>query len=384
MGCVLYDMATGQVLFDAPNVPSVLALHANAPRPKVRALRADVPAAFEALVTSLLSIDPTERPASSAQARTALAAALPVSRSARRSWLVGGAAALVTLAALVTFRPGASPPPASASPDPLEQQVASMASTIAARIDAGQLFGDPPHSAIAHLRSAETAFPSRPEWSALRSQLSTVLAAQLREAVIENRLDEAERVAAAYRTLDNTVSDGGPDEPLATLERAQFARRNDMVWLGSFAIDRYEYPNRAGAMPTTAVDWTDAQTLCHRAGKRLCTEDEWQRACAGPKGAAFPYGDVFEAHRCAQPKKRMGANVRPSGSAPLCRGAEGVFDLSGNIAEWTASPFRSGEPQRVLRGGSFKQPPKANTCSLRDYFMPGLGGAAHIGFRCCL
>ncbi|MBX7113788.1 MAG: protein kinase [Myxococcaceae bacterium] len=381
VGCVLYEMATGQVPFDAPNVPSVLALHANAPRPKVRALRADAPLAFEALITSLLSIDPAGRPASSALARTALAAALPVSRSSRRWWLLAAAAALTALAVVIAFGPRTSPPVKPTGIDALERQVANMTSTIAARIDKGQLFGDPPNSAIDYLRSAEAAFPSRPEWSALQSRLSTLLSAQLRQALAENHLDEAERVAVAYRALGHALSDGGTDEPLATLERAQFAQRNGMAWLGSFAIDRYEYPNRAQALPATAVDWAEAQTLCQRARKRLCSEDEWQRACAGTKGAAFPYGDTFEAHRCS---KRAVASVRPSGSAALCRTPEGVFDLSGNVAEWTATPFRSGEPQRVLRGGSFKQPPQANTCSLRDYFMPGLGGAAHIGFRCCL
>ena len=61
-----------------------------------------------------------------------------------------------------------------------------------------------------------------------------------------------------------------------------------------------------------------------------------------------------------------------------------MMDLSGNVAEWTASEIRPGAPQMVIRGGAFHQAREAVSCAARDYFLPGLGGAKHIGFRCCL
>jgi formylglycine-generating enzyme required for sulfatase activity len=64
--------------------------------------------------------------------------------------------------------------------------------------------------------------------------------------------------------------------------------------------------------------------------------------------------------------------------------AEGVFDLSGNVAEWTSTAVREGAPQRITRGGSFIQSDAKLACDARDYSLPGLGGAKHLGLRCCL
>ena len=38
---------------------------------------------------------------------------------------------------------------------------------------------------------------------------------------------------------------------------------------------------------------------CAERGKRLCGEEEWERACQGPQGFAFPYGNAHEEARCA-------------------------------------------------------------------------------------
>ena len=60
-----------------------------------------------------------------------------------------------------------------------------------------------------------------------------------------------------------------------------------MVWIGpDFYIDTYEYPNQRGALPTVDVTWGEAESLCAAQGKRLCTEQEWQKACTGPQNFA--------------------------------------------------------------------------------------------------
>lgn len=44
-----------------------------------------------------------------------------------------------------------------------------------------------------------------------------------------------------------------------------------------------------GAMAQQFISGDQARLACERAGKRLCTDDEWKRACQGPNGAYFPY-----------------------------------------------------------------------------------------------
>jgi formylglycine-generating enzyme required for sulfatase activity len=162
-----------------------------------------------------------------------------------------------------------------------------------------------------------------------------------------------------------------------------FAQHNGMVRVGEGYIDRYEHPNRAQAQPTTGVDWADAVALCEQAGKHLCSEQEWERACSGAAHRAFSWGDDAKAVPCVHREKKV-KGAGKSGGARGCVTAEGVFDLSGNVAEWTSSLLRDGAPQRVLRGGSFKQSDEKLGCAARDYQLPGLGGAAHVGLRCCL
>jgi len=154
-----------------------------------------------------------------------------------------------------------------------------------------------------------------------------------------------------------------------------------MVRVDSFFIDRFEFPNRAGAAPLTGVDYDRAVELCGRQGKRLCSEDEWARACAGASGRDFPYGASYTEGACAAGKGVKRA--QPAGAFARCQTVEGVADLSGNVAEWTSSTLKPGAPQRVVRGGSWDQRGALVSCGARDYFLPGVGGAKHIGFRCC-
>lgn len=62
----------------------------------------------------------------------------------------------------------------------------------------------------------------------------------------------------------------------------------------SFCIDRYEAPNQKGAYPIIGVlDW-EADWYCDLIGKRLCTTNEWQRACMGPDGKnLYGYGPTY-------------------------------------------------------------------------------------------
>src|SRR5688572_3374921 len=65
-----------------------------------------------------------------------------------------------------------------------------------------------------------------------------------------------------------------------------------------FCIDRYEYPNRAGATPVVATTWDEAAAQCKSEGKRLCRDTEWTLACEGEDRTPYPYGNVRDATAC--------------------------------------------------------------------------------------
>lgn len=134
-----------------------------------------------------------------------------------------------------------------------------------------------------------------------------------------------------------------------------------------FCIDRYEFPNVKGQMPMTGVDFATAESTCASKGKRLCTAEEWGRACGG----AFPYGKEFNPDLCnTKDADGNSREVAAAGSFPKCK-AGGVYDMSGNVEEWIAGG--------VKRGGSAKSSEMFASCS-----RPSRGGASEFtGFRCC-
>ena len=64
MGCVLYEMATGQKAFQGSSVMAILSALANHQPPSAVSLRADMPAALSQLIDRLLAKNRDERPAS--------------------------------------------------------------------------------------------------------------------------------------------------------------------------------------------------------------------------------------------------------------------------------------------------------------------------------
>jgi formylglycine-generating enzyme required for sulfatase activity len=140
-----------------------------------------------------------------------------------------------------------------------------------------------------------------------------------------------------------------------------------------FCIDAYEYPNRSGQVPLVNVSWAKAQELCQGQGKRLCTEAEWEKACRGSKGLRWPYSNVFDYNACNSASETGAARaLAASGKFSRCVSPHAVFDMSGNLAEWTE--------EKVVKGGSFLSSDVGARCAARK---PRVASTAETGFRCC-
>ncbi|GHG92973.1 SUMF1/EgtB/PvdO family nonheme iron enzyme [Comamonas sp. JC664] len=164
------------------------------------------------------------------------------------------------------------------------------------------------------------------------------------------------------------------DDTLAGADESPVAN----VQVPSFCVDEYEYPNQAGARPSVAVPWEEARATCEREGKRLCTEQEWEKACKGPGNLRYPFGEAQEPGACNTSEVPGGLSA--SGRFARCKSGYAVMDLAGNVAEWTASRF--GGQGYTLKGGAFDQPDAASRCSARASGTPTERSNA-VGFRCC-
>ncbi|MCX6361532.1 MAG: SUMF1/EgtB/PvdO family nonheme iron enzyme [Armatimonadetes bacterium] len=148
------------------------------------------------------------------------------------------------------------------------------------------------------------------------------------------------------------------------------------------------FPAGAEDLPVVYVDLNDARAYARWAGKRLPTEAEWQRAAQGETGRAWPWGDAFDATRCAGP------HPEPVRTHPDGRSVWGCYDMAGNVWQLTESERSDGHTRScILRGGSgFDAPgsgwyvhggPQRLDSHTRFLLMhPGLDRSATIGFRC--
>lgn len=136
--------------------------------------------------------------------------------------------------------------------------------------------------------------------------------------------------------------------------------------------------------PINCVDHVQASAYCAWRDKRLPTEAEWELAAGGFDGRKFSWGDD-------DPTPKTACYAHPGGTCEVGSfpaGAFGLFDMGGNLWEWTDSWFAMfpGEPatgtDKVFKGGSFSRRwPKWLRIRNRSHW-PRAKLNAWLGFRC--
>lgn len=143
-------------------------------------------------------------------------------------------------------------------------------------------------------------------------------------------------------------------------------------------VDAYEYPNEPDANPRDMVSQEQAVELCKQAGKHLCTIDEWQAACRGKDKTKFSYGDSYKQSKCNTNTKAM----KRSGRKEQCRSWFGMYDMNGNLWEWTSTASKEHPNMFLVAGGAWNTNNESKCTDNKFSFYPQ-NQYPSVGFRCC-
>jgi formylglycine-generating enzyme required for sulfatase activity/CheY-like chemotaxis protein len=149
--------------------------------------------------------------------------------------------------------------------------------------------------------------------------------------------------------------------------------------------------------PVFGVDWFDAYAYAKWKGRRLPTEQEWEKAARGKRGGKHPWGNDQAIERAntgidftPNPDIKVGGEKdgfkrwSPVDKPDSDRSDYGVLNMGGNVSEWTASwtedEFESGSKVPVYRGGNWKTIDE-DTALRRGNKLTEFGSDDALGFR---
>lgn len=279
-------------------------------------------------------------------------------------------------------------------------------------------------AAFAQLRTGEAA-----AWRAWRATSASVLFLALCVGCRDPRAEtgphprtwvEESTGMAFVRIVPGSFTMGSPSDELGreAQEVAHAVAISRTFWLGRTEVTQAEwatvmgsnpshFADRGGTHPVERVTWHDVQAFLRRLEQRapgsrfrLPTEAEWEYACRAGSRTPYATGDtlgptdanVTVVERIAG----ASAHVVRRGTVPVASFAPngwGLFDMHGNVWEWTADahcPYPTGAaidptstcdtPLKVIRGGSWYFEADSARCALRYTHHPQDLGFS-LGFR---
>lgn len=160
--------------------------------------------------------------------------------------------------------------------------------------------------------------------------------------------------------------------PITNAQYQTFRRMNPSIpspWTKNWEPTE-TYQEGQDSHPVTRATWHEARLFCTWVGGRLPTEKEWEKAARGTDGRKYPWGDDENVSEyCNWKLEGRVGQITPVDAFPKGVSPYGVWDMCGNVWQWTCSEYRAGDSVGYRsKGSSFHES--------KDYLRVAYYGAA--------
>lgn len=409
LGIILFELLSGRRPFDADSIIAIQMAHLAAPVSLLRDADPSLPEACEVFVQKLLQKRREDRYQSPQELLDELQKFGVTSGPGKLRPKVNAALEATLMEPVGTISASAAiSPPTFVTTHPIpEATLSESAATISPDMPRPQFTTLPPAPPAPTLLIPKPRDKRRFLWMAgglfAAIVVVAVLFLSLVPALPAPELNDAYGRMLLVPTGDFIYGENSPDSP----------RPRQTISLKGFYVDETEVSNKeykqfvdatghtapksadfttAPDNPVTGVTYEDAQAFAAWAGKRLPTEEEWEKAARGVDGRRYPWGE--EPWINGVPTRLQPVNSFPDRKSP-----NGALNMAGNVFEWTASTFPAGNAEfedmstvlgttnfskvwYTIKGGSFS--PHGDVffqCFMRRGFPPDQQSPV-IGLRC--
>jgi formylglycine-generating enzyme required for sulfatase activity len=197
----------------------------------------------------------------------------------------------------------------------------------------------------------------------------------------ENGVEEPVPVQQAVNTPQQVVAIAMIPIPGMNYEMGKYEVTQGQ-WKAIMGNNPSQFSDCGDNCPVENVSWDDVQVFLQKlnanTGKqyRLPNEEEWEYACDGGSKSEYCGGSDLNAVGWYEDNSKGKTHTvgfkKPNGY--------GLYDMSGNVWEWSSDKYKEGEPNRVLRGGSWYHGAQYARAARRGGFEPA-GRDFSFGFR---
>ena len=128
--------------------------------------------------------------------------------------------------------------------------------------------------------------------------------------------------------------------------------------------------------PAIGVTWHEAQAYAIANNARLLTLNERLHVMRGDANRPYPWGQPFGYANANTAEEGLGKPVAVGLYVADCT-PEGVYDLAGNVAEWTSD---EADDEVIIHPGSWTSPSMSSWAKARA-LVPRKTRSADLGFR---